>query len=182
MVRPIKTGEVARRQPYGRGASGAEPLAPKWSRPARTAMRPGGTRKGTPSAHEAANARMSQPVSGTDAPAPARVTLSSDLSGSLKYLDDAQLERLREAVTLEINRRNPAPKNETVAAEPTKPSSKGQPASRRNKRTSGFDEIPEGKANLIRASFKAGVKSAAIARIFRMSQSLVNRVLSTAEK
>ena len=46
---------------------------------------------------------------GTDAPAPARVTLPSDLPGSLKYLDDAQLQRLSKAVAVEINRRNPAP-------------------------------------------------------------------------
>src|SRR5215472_41045 len=35
-------------------------------------------------------------------PSPARVTLPSGLSGSLKYLDDAQLNRLLEAVTVEI--------------------------------------------------------------------------------
>jgi hypothetical protein len=34
------------------------------------------------------------------APSPARVTLPNDLSGSLKYLDDAQLNRLLEAVTV----------------------------------------------------------------------------------
>jgi len=44
-------------------------------------------------------------VSSTDAPYPARVTLPSDLPGSLKYLDDAQLQRLLEAVAAEINRR-----------------------------------------------------------------------------
>jgi hypothetical protein len=47
-------------------------------------------------------------VSSTDAPSPARVTLPADLSGSLKYLDDAQLQMLLEAVTVEINRRNQA--------------------------------------------------------------------------
>jgi hypothetical protein len=50
------------------------------------------------------------------------------------------------------------------------------------KTASEFGEIPEGKANLIRASFKAGVKSAVIARTFRISQSLVNRVLTAVEK
>jgi hypothetical protein len=34
------------------------------------------------------------------------VTLPTDLSASLKYLDDAQLLRLIQAVTVEINRRN----------------------------------------------------------------------------
>ena len=119
---------------------------------------------------------------GTDAPAPARVTLPSDLPGSLKYLDDAQLQRLSKAVAVEINRRNPAPKNEIAPAAPSESSSQGQSAAGRNKRARGFDEIPEGKANLIRASFKAGVKPAAIARTFRISQSSVNRVLSAVEK
>jgi hypothetical protein len=115
-------------------------------------------------------------------PAPARVTLPSDLSGSLKYLDDAQLQRLREAVAVEINRRNAASGNETATTVPAETSFQGQSAAGRNKTASRFDEIPEGKANLIRASFKAGVKPAAIARTFRISQSLVNRVLSAVEK
>src|SRR6266851_1457716 len=111
-------------------------------------------------------------VSSTDAPSPARVTLPSDLSGSLKYLDDAQLQRLLEAVTVEINRRNQgAPRNETAMA-----------AATGYKKIRGIDEIPEGKANLIRASFRAGVKPAAIARTFRIPQSLVNRLLNSKEK
>ena len=122
-------------------------------------------------------------VSSTDAPSPARVTLPGDLSGSLKYLDDAQLQRLREAVTVEINRRNQgAPKNKTATAVATGTSSEGQPAPFREKKLRGVDEIPEGKVNLIRASFRAGVKPATIARTFRISRSLVSRVLSSAEK
>ena len=47
-----------------------------------------------------------KPLSAATEPAlPARVTLPTDLSGSLKYLDDAQLKRLQDAVALEINRR-----------------------------------------------------------------------------
>ncbi len=122
-------------------------------------------------------------VSSTDAPSPARVTLPSDLSGSLKYLDDAQLQRLLEAVTVEINRRNQgAPRNETAMAAATGTSSQGQSAAFRYKKIRGIDEIPEGKANLIRASFRAGVKPAAIARTFRIPQSLVNRLLNSKEK
>src|SRR5437870_103009 len=95
------------------------------------------------------------------APSPARVTLPNDLSGSLKYLDDAQLNRLLEAVTVEINRRNQdGPKNETAAVAPTKASSQGQSETIRK----GIEKIPEGTANLIRASFRAGVKAADIAR------------------
>jgi hypothetical protein len=116
-------------------------------------------------------------------PAPARVTLPSDLSGSLKYLDDTQLQRLREAVTVEIDRRNQAaPKNKTATAAAPGTSSQGQSAALRNKKIREIDEISEGRANLIRASFRAGVRPATIARTFRISQSLVNRVLSSTEK
>jgi len=107
------------------------------------------------------------------------VRLPNDLSGSLKYLDDAQLQRLREAVSLEVARRaNLASKNAPVAVEATR-TSQGQP--RKNK-VGGPAEIPEGKVNLIQASFKAGLRPAAIARTLRISQSLVRRVLSSAEK
>src|SRR5215510_10552253 len=116
------------------------------------------------------------------APSPARVTLPSDLSGSLKYLDDTQLGRLLEAVTVEINRRNQGGlKNETAAA-PTRASSQGQSATIRNNKIRGIEKIPEGTANLIRASFRAGVKAADIARTFRISRSVVNRILSSPEK
>jgi hypothetical protein len=122
-------------------------------------------------------------VSSTDAPSPVRVTLPSNLSGSLKYLDDAQLQRLLDAVTVEIDRRyQGTPKNETATAAATGTSSQGQSAAFRNKKIREIDEIPEGRANLIRASFRAGVKPAAIARTFRISPSLVNRVLSSVEK
>jgi hypothetical protein len=108
----------------------------------------------------------------------ARVTLPNDLSGSLKYLDDAQLQRLREAVSLEIARRaNIALKTAPIAAQATR-ASQDQP--RKNK-VGGTAEIPEGKVNLIQASFKAGLKPAAIARTLRISQSLVRRALSSAE-
>jgi hypothetical protein len=109
----------------------------------------------------------------------ARVALPNDLSKSLKYLDDAQLQRLREAVSLEVDRRaNIASKNAPVAAQTTR-TTQDQP---RKKRVGGIANIPEGKVNLIQASFKAGLKPAAIARTLRISQSLVRRVLSSAER
>jgi hypothetical protein len=117
-------------------------------------------------------------LSPIDAPSLPRVTLPSDLSGSLKSLDDAQLQRLLEAVTVEIDRR----KNETAKAAATGTSSQSQSVTFRDKKTRGIDEFPEGTANLIRASFRAGVKPAAIARTFRISQSFVNRILSATER
>jgi hypothetical protein len=117
------------------------------------------------------------------APPLARVTLPSDLPGSLKYLDDAQLRRLLEAVTVEINRRNQGDaKKKGVTPSVAGTSAKDQSAPVSDKTTRAIDEIPEGKANLIRASFRAGIKPVAIARTFRISQSLVSRVLNSTEK
>src|SRR5438105_6975281 len=93
-------------------------------------------------------------LSPIDAPSLPRVTLPSDLSGSLKSLNDAQLQRLVEAVTVEIDRRNQsAPKNETATAAATGTSSRGQSGAIRNQKIKGIDGFPEGTANLIRASF-----------------------------
>ena len=123
--------------------------------------------------------RKPSSASSTDAPSAARVTLPSDLAGSLKHLDDPQLHRLLQAVTVEIERRRQGtPKNKTATAVAI-----GTPSpAARNKTIREIDDIPEGRANLIRASFTAGIKPAAIARTFRISQSLVNRVLSSVEK
>ena len=122
-------------------------------------------------------------VLSASAPPPARVTLPSDLPGSLKYLDDAQLWRLLEAVTVEINRRNQGEAKKKGATPPVAGTpAKDQSVSFSDKTTRAIDEIPEGKANLIRASFRAGIEPVAIARTFRISQSLVRRVLNSTEK
>jgi DNA invertase Pin-like site-specific DNA recombinase len=101
--------------------------------------------------------------------------LPSDLSMSLKYLDNADLQKLRAAVTAEIDRRaQQGSKSEASTA--VRPS-----AATRNK-VSTVEDLPEGKANLIRASFSAGLKPAAIARTFHVSPSLVNRVIRSTDK
>jgi hypothetical protein len=112
----------------------------------------------------------------TEATLPAPVTLPSDLSGSLKYLEDAQLTRLQDAVVLEINnRKQGASLQETGLPQTAGASSQPSP-------TNIPEDIPLAKANLVRASFKAGLKPAAIARNFRIPQSWVNHILSGAEK
>jgi DNA invertase Pin-like site-specific DNA recombinase len=122
-------------------------------------------------------------ASSIDTSSPARVTLPSDLAGSLKYLEDAQLQILLEAVTVEIDRRRQGTsRNRAATVAATRTSSQGQSGAPGNRKIKEIDEIPEGKANLIRASFRAGIKPAVIARTFRISQSLVNRVLSSTEK
>src|SRR6266568_3562152 len=120
-----------------------------------------------------------RPGGSTSAPLDREVEAHS----TVECRDPAELQRLLEAVTVEINRRNQgAPRNETAMAAATGTSSQGQSAAFRDKKIRGIDEIPAGKANLIRASFRAGVKPAAIARTFRIPQSLVNRLLNSTEK
>ena len=116
-------------------------------------------------------------VPSTASPTSAAVTLPSDLAASLQYLDNAQLQRL-EAVSFKINSRDQGTsQKETVAATPSPRST-----ALRNQRITGIEEIPQAKANLIRASFQAGLKPAAIARTFRVPQPLVNRILAEKPK
>jgi hypothetical protein len=132
--------------------------------------------------NQASSPALKRSADDSDAPSRARITLPSDLSASLKHLDDAQLQRLTEAVTVEINRRNQGSSESETALPSAVTSSGDQSAASRSKKTTEIEEIPEGKANLIRASFKAGFKPAAIARTFRISQSVVNRILGPTRK
>ena len=91
-----------------------------------------------------------------------RIRLPGDLASSLEYLDDAELWKLRDAVNDEIERRS----RKAVTKEPVRPADKEAV------------QIPEGQVNLIGASFKAGLKPAAIARTLGVSLSLVRRICS----
>ena len=109
-----------------------------------------------------------------------RVTLPKNLSETLKRLQDAELETLLREVTAEAERRSMMKAVNTVAAPQTAPAAKFQP---RQSKSSGVPaELPAGKANLIKASHSTGMKPAAIARMFRLSQSVVNRVLDLPAK
>jgi predicted DNA-binding protein (UPF0251 family) len=116
------------------------------------------------------------PPSSAEASVPQRVTLPSDLSTSLRYVDDAELERLRAALAAEINRRDRGASTRHADERLALP----RPPIR--KTSSTVEELPEGKANLIRASFNAGLKPATIARTFHVSRSLVHRVIKSADK
>jgi hypothetical protein len=75
---------------------------------------------------------------------------------------------LLDAVTVEINRRNQGDAKNKDATPPVAGTlAKGESVPVCDKTTRAIDEIPEGKANLIRASFRAGIKPVAIARTFR---------------
>ena len=107
-----------------------------------------------------------------------RIRLPSDLSASLKYVENDELERLREAVSSEIERRGLSVSHSKTAELSTQTDHR---SARRNKEREPR-EIPVGKASLIHASFKAGLKPAAIARSLQISQSLVRDVLGSAVK
>jgi hypothetical protein len=107
-------------------------------------------------------------------PAPPRVTLPRNLSATLRGLEDVELETLQREVAAEIKRRTSAKPAQTVAEVP--PPQAVSPAKL------AAAEVPTGKANLIRASYQAGMKPVAIARTLRISRSLVDRVLGSSEK
>jgi DNA invertase Pin-like site-specific DNA recombinase len=116
-------------------------------------------------------------------PVPARVTLPGNLPEALKYLDDAQLQKLLDAVAAEIKRRRQAAPQKPVNPAPsTVTSSPGKSKAGHDTNADRIDEVPQGKANLIRASFKAGLKPAVIARTFGISQSAISRILGSLEK
>ena len=114
-----------------------------------------------------------------------RVILPPNLPEALKNLHDDQLQLLRKDVSLEIERRKSAalPKPSPVEATPTVAKRKAsKPATMAGADLDERRDVPEGKANLIRASFRAGLKPAAIAKTVGVPQSTVNRVLGVPEK
>ena len=114
-----------------------------------------------------------------------RVILPPNLPEALKNLHDDQLQSLLKDVSLEIERRKSAalPKAPPVEATPTVAKRKAsKPATMAGTDLDERRDVPEGKANLIRASFRAGLKPAAIAKTVGVPQSTVNRVLGVPEK
>ena len=112
------------------------------------------------------------------APLPSRpVLLPDDLVSCLRQLADADLERLQSAVVNEVARRGA----------PTPPLGRASDPSderERRVRTSAAPKpaspgVTAGKANAIRAAFRAGLKPATIARQFGVTQSVVRQVLQS---
>jgi len=109
-----------------------------------------------------------------------KVTLPKNLSETLKRLEDAELVTLLREVTTEAERRGVMRPVNTVATPRIASAAKYQ--ARQSKSSGVSAELPAGKANLIKASHSTGMKPAAIARMFRLSQSVVNRVLDVPAK
>ena len=111
-----------------------------------------------------------------DAPERPGYALPSDLEGSLRHLDDGELDRLLRAVAGEARRRG-----RPVAGESTPPAAPGseKPAASSAKgRTKKRPlPVPPGQARLVRAAHEAGVKPAAIARELRLSRAQVEQVI-----
>jgi hypothetical protein len=94
-----------------------------------------------------------------------RFVLPGNLAGAVKTLDDYQLDTLLKTVTAEAKRRGRLPTEKHKKPVPKK-KPKAAPV-----------QVPQGKANLIRAAIKAGVKPGAIARQLGVSPSVVQHVL-----
>jgi hypothetical protein len=137
------------------------------------------TRKTT---HSSAGPKETSPALTTasaDKPPSPPVALPSDLAAALRYLEDSELHRLQAAVEAEIATRNRGTstgrtdeRSAPIAARPTQSRIESTEVA----------ELPEGKANLIRASFDAGLKAPTIARTFGVSVSVVNRIIRSTKK
>jgi len=103
-----------------------------------------------------------------------RHLLPKDLAGALKRLGDAEVDALLAAVTTEAKRRGrPTPTPPTTADAKSLP--------RQATADDGAGSLTTGKLNAVRAAHRAGVRPAAIARQFGISQADVKRALA-AEK
>ena len=110
---------------------------------------------------------------------PPRPALPADLGRSLRLLDDAQLERLAEAVADEVRRRG--------RSAPDKPTGVGRspkrtPAKAARAKPDGAATVTRGQERLILAAFDAGLGPAAIAKEFRVSRSAVQHVITGAKR
>jgi len=114
--------------------------------------------------------------------------LPNDLSGALRHLDDAGIDRLLAAVVDEAKRRGRLPPGGSIAARDDRALGGRQRASAgsRPKPTAGAADGPpaltQGRINAVRAAFKAGVKPSAIARQFGLSLSAVRLALDPATR
>jgi DNA invertase Pin-like site-specific DNA recombinase len=93
--------------------------------------------------------------------------LPSDLAGSLRRLEDREIDTLLAAVTAEADRRGRLPKQRPLTSPPDRPIAAEEPP-----------RLTKGKLNAVRAAFRAGVKPSAIARQFGISQTDVKKALA----
>ena len=122
-----------------------------------------------------------------DRPSPADGTrglaLPADLDRALRYLDDAELERLQQAVSAEARRRGQQPAEGDApdsGQEDKKTPGRATRAASAQKRQPV--PVTPGQERLIRAAWEAGLGPAAIAREFRVSRAQVEHVIAAARR
>ena len=122
-------------------------------------------------------------LAGSRGEGPPRYALPSDLAGSLRHLDDRQLDRLLGAVTEEVQRRGRPTDNDLASAghSGTKKASGRVPPSGAKARERSFP-VPPGQEKVIRAAFEAGVKPGTIARQFRVSRAQAERIVGGSKR
>jgi len=157
----------------GHTATGSVAVTPdrrhSWSMPARrSADQTPDLFSASPSARASETPADPKPAFAADIEA--RHLLPKDLAGSLKRLDDADIDTLLAAVTAEAERRGRLLKPQ--------PPAEAKPTDRRIAVEEGAGGLTKGKLNAVRAAFKAGVKPSAIARQFGISQSDVRKALA----
>ena len=110
------------------------------------------------------------------------IVLPADLGRSLRLLDDAQLDRLAEAVADEVRRRG---RNAPERPPPAGRLPKRTPAKAARARPDKPERaaaVTAGQERLILAAFEAGLGPAAIAKEFRVSRSAVQHVITDAKR
>jgi hypothetical protein len=113
-----------------------------------------------------------QPTELGDHAARPKHLLPKDLAGALTRLADAEFDALLAAVTAEAKRRGrPGPTSREGG-----PTTAGSRSGRAP--DVGPSSLTTGKLNAVRAAFRAGVKPAAIARQFGISQADVKNALA----
>ena len=100
----------------------------------------------------------------TDAGRTVAYVLPADLDRALRNLDDAQLDRLRDAVAAEARRRG-RPDGKT-----SEPGARRRPA-----------PVTPGQERLVLAAFESGLKPAVIAWEFNLSRAQVEAVVAVAK-
>ena len=109
-----------------------------------------------------------------------RLALPGDLPGSLRHLDDGQLETLLRATSAEAERRGWKTARADLRREP-KEASRTAPGGRAPQRAGSWSLTP-GQEKIVRAALAAGVGPAAIARQFGIDRTEVLRIAAAAKR
>ena len=111
----------------------------------------------------------------------ARHPVPAHLDRALRYLNDAELDRLQQAVSAEARRRGRLP----AEGDPPESGREDKNTPGRATRLASAQKrqpvpVTPGQERLIRAAWEAGLRPAAIAREFRVSRAQVERVIAAA--